>query len=751
MKSSTISSLSSCPAAAIASSLVHSAVVLAVVFLSAITVAPVAIAQEPGEIPSEAYVTRYSFDDGSASDASDNGNDGTVVGASAGEGKVGGALEFDGSDDTYVEVPDLGEYDEVTVTAWIKVTGRVGQWRAIYNVDGWDTGWLHHQLYPDNRMGFSINANPDGGNQFSGTTYDDPILDEWHHSAVVYSSLDGVIRFYLDGELDRETEWPGGSAVLTNARIGSWDGGGRGFEGSIDEFAILNIAATADQVRSLAGLNGPRSLAEYSFDDGTATDLSGRENNATIVGAKAVTGELFDGMALEFDGSNNQYLEIPDLGSTDELTIAMWFQATGRVGEWRALYTVNGWSEGWAHYQITPANKIGFALNGNQGGDDRSSVTDFDASQIGLWHHSAVVYSAPEQKIRFYLDGQLESEADWGGNPATLGPARIGGWDGGDRGFQGIIDNVVIWRTAATAGQVVNLMGDDRSPRPEGAVIAAYSFDDGTASDVSGNGNDGTNVGATPADGMFGQALEFDGSDDVFVETPDLGEHEELTIATWFKMTGRTAAWRVIYSVNGWSPGWVHHQIHPNNMMEFSINSNIGGGDQFGTTIFDEAELDVWHHSAVVYSAREKTIQFYLDGELDNETPWGGNPALLGEGRIGAWDGGGRGFEGLLDEVTFLNYAATSDEVKAVMDNSLSGIGSFQIEKVAFMPASEGATGYVELSWPSQAGRSYKIETSPDFEEFEELTDGFESQGEQTTYRHENPEGPVRYYRVKEE
>ena len=143
---------------------------------------PVAVAQE---IPPEAFVTKYSFDDGNANDESGEGNDGTIEGVVAGEGKVGGALEFDGSDGSYVEVPDLGEHDEVTVAAWFKVTGKVGSWRAIYNVDGRSSGWLHHQLYPDNRMGFSINANPGGGNQFGASTYDDVILDEWHHSAVV--------------------------------------------------------------------------------------------------------------------------------------------------------------------------------------------------------------------------------------------------------------------------------------------------------------------------------------------------------------------------------------------------------------------------------------------------------------------------------------------------------------------------------------------------------------------------------------
>ena len=512
-------------------------------------------AQGINEIPPEAYVVKYSFDDGNATDLSPNGDDGVIEGATTGEGKVGGALVFDGSDFNYVTVPDLGVYDQATVTAWIKVSGRVGDWRAIYNVDGWDTGWMHHQLYPDNRMGFSINGNPNEASQFSTSTYDETVLDEWHHSAVVYDTTEGVVRFYLDGELDREVSWLGGAAVLAPARIGNWDGGGRGFQGTIDEFAILNIAATADQVRNLAGVSGPIPLAEYSFDSGAATDESGNGKDATIVGARTATGELFEGLALEFDGSDSQYLEIPDLGTAEEFTIAMWIKPTGRVDDWRTLYSVNGWSEGWVHYQIAPDNGISLSISGNTGGDTQSSTTNFDAGQLDLWYHTAVAYSSLEQKVRFYLDGQLESEADWGGNSGTLGPARIGGWDGGGRGFQGLIDEVTIWKTAANERQVANLMGDARLPRPTGTVIAAYSFDDGTAADSSGNANDGMVFGAVPAAGKFGEALEFDGSDDSFITTPDLGSMTELTVATWFKMTGRTEDWRVLYSVNSWRRG----------------------------------------------------------------------------------------------------------------------------------------------------------------------------------------------------
>ena len=53
-------------------------------------------------------------------------------------------------------------------------------------------------------------------------------------------------------------------------------------------------------------------------------------------------------------------------------------------------------------------------------------------------------------------------------------------------------------------------------------ITALWLFDEGegtTATDSSGNGNDGTIHGATWVDGKFGQALEFNGTDN-WVEVP---------------------------------------------------------------------------------------------------------------------------------------------------------------------------------------------------------------------------------------
>jgi len=221
----------------------------------------------------------------------------------------------------------------------------------------------------------------------------------------------------------------------------------------------------------------------------------------------------------------------------------------------------------------------------------------------------------------------------------------------------------------------------------QASIVGAWLFDEGggtTAVDSSGNGHDGTIVGgAKYVDGKFGTAIQLDGIDD-WVHVPSIGNFEQVTIAVWVNMTGRVGQWRVIINNDGWKAGDIHHQLHPNNKVEFSIHSNPGGNDTFGTFLFDNSQLNKWHHLATVYNGTEGWIRFYVDGELDVENKWGGNPGTIGPARIGSWDGGGREWQGMLDELIIFNVALEEDDIQTLMENGLRGILSVEpVGKVA--------------------------------------------------------------------
>lgn len=207
-------------------------------------------------------------------------------------------------------------------------------------------------------------------------------------------------------------------------------------------------------------------------------------------------------------------------------------------------------------------------------------------------------------------------------------------------------------------------------------VIVAYEFDGtgDTAVDSSGNGNDGTLVGgATRVAGKFNNALELNGTD-AWVDVPGLGTFDELTVATWGMCTGRFGNWRVIYNVSGWSAGWLHHQLYSSNVLGFSIHSNPGGNNSQSNFVIDDSQMGVWHHFATVYDSGGPWVRFYLDGELDVQNDWGGNPVVLEDpGTVGAWDGG-RQWEGLLDNFIICDTAVDQADIQDLMKGATTSV-----------------------------------------------------------------------------
>lgn len=80
--------------------------------------------------------------------------------------------------------------------------------------------------------------------------------------------------------------------------------------------------------------------------------------------------------------------------------------------------------------------------------------------------------------------------------------------------------------------------------------------------------------------------------------------------------------------------------------------------------------MNKWRHLATVYSSKG-WIRFYVDGKVDIENKWGGNPGIIDPARIGSWDGGGREWQGMLDEVIIFNVALAEEDIQSLMTNGL--------------------------------------------------------------------------------
>jgi len=202
----------------------------------------------------------WKFDEGAgttAYDSSGNGLDGTLKGNPKWvAGYLGGALDFDGSDD-YVEVshnPILSITDEITIAAWTYMRANASGEMSIVSKGGWSANDLPYELTETPGGVIFWQFYDDGGRDTCAP--DSPPVDEWHHIAGTYDGK--IFKCYIDGVLADEWAYVGKMPVNTApVNLGRRSRGGCLFNGIIDEVAIYDRALSEDEVpKIMLGVGG---------------------------------------------------------------------------------------------------------------------------------------------------------------------------------------------------------------------------------------------------------------------------------------------------------------------------------------------------------------------------------------------------------------------------------------------------------------------------------------------------------------
>jgi hypothetical protein len=209
-------------------------------------------------------VAHWRFDETSgttAVDSSGNGHDGTLMGDPTWvAGKIGSALDFDGSGD-YVDCgasPDFESPVNITVACWIKVDVFDKTWQAIITTS--DSAWRVHRSSSSNNIAWGTQGlNPV---DLTGTT--DVSTGDWFHVACVFDGLQKLL--YINGELDASSDSPGNINTSTMpVFIGENSGAtGRFWDGLIDDVRIYKRALTETELLGVMTGGG----AEYPLASG---------------------------------------------------------------------------------------------------------------------------------------------------------------------------------------------------------------------------------------------------------------------------------------------------------------------------------------------------------------------------------------------------------------------------------------------------------------------------------------------------
>lgn len=174
-----------------------------------------------------------------AHDTSGNNRNGTFYNAGWGDGYLGQAGYFNGSN-AYVEIAHTDAFypGAITMEAWVYLTGSTGQYPMIFNKDRY---WL--RIHGDRNVQMLIKA--DGGDR-SITSQTQLELNQWYHVAATFDGSQRM-RLYINGQLDGESN-NGAPPTLWNnhpLRIGRTENtGGSYFPGYIQHARISNIERT---------------------------------------------------------------------------------------------------------------------------------------------------------------------------------------------------------------------------------------------------------------------------------------------------------------------------------------------------------------------------------------------------------------------------------------------------------------------------------------------------------------------------
>ena len=186
--------------------------------------------------------------------------DGAIVGARRRQGPWPGkaALEFRRPGDR-VRIHLPGEYESITLAAWIRVDGLDRTHSSLLLTDGYDPGEIHWQLKREGALTVGVHHGDRKHNYVVKGFMDLSRIGQWMHLTTVIDQDNRTLTHYVDGELFAIQDLRGsGTYSLGDASIGNWDphehaaNSIRSLNGAIAELMVFGEAIAPDEVRRIS-------------------------------------------------------------------------------------------------------------------------------------------------------------------------------------------------------------------------------------------------------------------------------------------------------------------------------------------------------------------------------------------------------------------------------------------------------------------------------------------------------------------
>lgn len=564
-------------------------------------------------------VSHWKLDEtgGTIAEDSVGDNNGVVNGATWDDGKIDGALYFNGVSD-YVDIPydsslDINPSDGITVSVWIKLDSYPPE-NEQAPIFGLFTGYD-----AKNFLTLTKNSHEILWFQYPPTDGDlssiKPDLDKWYHISVVQNATYRAI--YINGVLDSSDNNPesySGDPPDT-IRIGNWSLPNYHFHGVIDDVRIYNTALMAEEIREIY----EEAVMTYHVD-----------------GAGGSNGN--DGLTRETAFATIQYgIDTAEDGDT--------------VLVWPGVY-----------------NESLFFLNKGITVKSADDAAVLEAVGVGVYCAQLYTLEGPDTVIKNFVIRNSDTGIFVSSGSPTLENLTIVDNGIGIDCYSGAmpsISNCIFWNNSS---DLWNCSADFSFVPEEMNMPIAYWKLDGDANDSVGT-NHGTIYGATPTIGQIGDALDFNGVSD-YVETVVINP-DYVSVSAWIKLSGRDG---LQCCIGNWEAGGYGLSYNYSDNKKFHFSAYINGAYR---SVFSNAtvQLDRWYHFVGTYDGdngymyidgTKQTDSFAVSGTISNPV----DPVIIGaQPHLG---GIANFFNGIIDEVTIYDVALTEEEIQGIYQAGLN-------------------------------------------------------------------------------
>jgi hypothetical protein len=381
---------------------------------------------------------------------------------------------------------------------------------------------------------------------------------------------------------------------------------------------------------------------------------------------------------LTFDGDDQAGTTAPVIATNSSYTVSAWV----RIHQTDVDYTIASQDgivnsafmlkyDGESHTFLMVASNQDSTATGLRAVSAGSNIT----AEAGVWYHVTGAFSFADQKLKLYVDGQLQNTAAFGDEWRSTKGFALGRdlWEG-KKGtyFAGDVDDVKVWDREVQIGEIQRL-GQHAEGIWDFETVTTDSYPD-----VSGGGNYLNGSGSIElVEGFQGTAAGFNGSTaTATVGRKVLTTNGDFTVGAWVQLERDGASANVV-SQDGVNNGAFYFgYISGRDRWSFrALSADASSGTTWTELDADTpVQIGQWTHLAVTYEASTGTASIYVNGLPAGQKTGFALWASTGNLRVGSvWHRGAVTdyWPGAIDNLNVNSGIFDDQQIKALADGTV--------------------------------------------------------------------------------